>query len=87
MNIQEYADILNIEISLIYYPNQKNRWSAMFQNCEVMGDGVLIGTYGNGTTPLSAIGDFIENIKGKKIVFGAGTLKRREFVVPETLSV
>ena len=87
MNITDYADILNIEINVKYYPNQKNRWSASFHNAEMLEGSILISEYGNGSTPESAIEDYINIIKGKRLVFnaGGGLKYRREYDVPEGL--
>jgi hypothetical protein len=91
MNIQEYCDTLNIEIRLIYYPNQKGRWSASFYNCEFKdkaGSACLESTHGNGTTPQSAMYDFIKRIRGKLLVYCAMHKdKRMEFVVPDSLTL
>lgn len=86
MDIQEYADAINLELDLKYYPNQKGRWIASFSDTEVKGDGVLIGEYGNGASPVYAISDYIEKIAGKTIVVRANGDERREFVVPDSLT-
>ena len=85
MNIEDYADCINAEIVVRRYDNQNNRWMAEFNHCEVKGEGVLIGTYGNGTTPQEAIQAYVDQICGKTVVFEAGTDRRREFTVPMQL--
>jgi len=90
MNIQEYCDILNIEINLKYYPNQNGRWCANFDHCEfkdTASSRILASTYGNGFTPQAAIEDFLEQIRGKLMVINAtDENKSREYIVPDSLS-
>jgi len=83
MKLQEYCDTLNIEIRIIYYPNQDNRWSAAFNCCEVSEGSMLISQYGDGNSPDEAIREYINCIEGKKIVFNAGSDDSREYVVPK----
>ena len=85
MNIEDYADCINVEIVVRRYDNQNNRWIAEFDHCEVKGDGVLIGTHGNGSTPQEAVQAYIDQIRGKCIVLNAGSVRRREFIVPTNL--
>ena len=85
MNIEEYADILQKEIVIRRYPNQKNRYTASFDGCEVREGGMLSGTYGNSDSPTNAINDYVAKIKGKTIVFNAMTNDRVDYGVPETL--
>lgn len=90
MNIQEYADVLNLELGLTRYPNQNNRWVARFESCETKDgadDCMLTSTYGNGSDPSSAIGDYVDQIKGKLLVVNASSdALRREYLVPQTLT-
>ena len=85
MDIQEYADAINVEIHLKRYENQDNRWMAEFPDCELMEDGCLASAYGNGKTPDEAIRDYVNQIAGKRIAIGAYTDGRREFNVPASL--
>jgi len=88
MNIYDYADTLNLDICLTRYSNQDNRWSASFEHCETKDDSTsscLGETYGNGTSPNSAITDYITKIQGRLLVVNAAG-KRRGYVVPRTLT-
>jgi len=58
------------------------RWVASFQRCEVKGEGVLIGSYGNGNTPEEAIADYASKIRGEVLVVDAMTGSRREIPCP-----
>jgi hypothetical protein len=89
VNIEEYADVLNLDMEITRYPNQSNRYSASFSNCEIKedaGDGFLTSAYGNGTTPWLAIEDYVDKIRGKVLVINAGGPERRQYVVPKALS-
>jgi hypothetical protein len=83
MTFYEYADVLNVDIRVIRYHNQNDRWSARFQDCEVKDGAVLRTTSGEGKTPELAISDYIKQIRGKRIIFNAYTDNRREFTVPD----
>jgi len=86
MNIFEFADVIGAELELTRYSNQNGRWSAGFRGAEVKGDGVLIGSHGNGKTPEDAIVDYVDEICGKTLVFNAYSSRdRREFNVPQDL--
>ena len=61
--------------------------SAKFERCEIMVDGCLASSYGNGKTPVEAISNFIDQIAGKRIALNAGSDNRREFDVPLKLSL
>ena len=85
MNILEYADILNLQIVIRYYPNQKKRFCVSFENVEVKGDGVLIGQHGNGPSPKEAVDEYVRSIQGKIIVVNAYKNGRLEYEVPKDL--
>jgi hypothetical protein len=87
MNICEYADSLNIEICLRYYPNQGGRWCADFDSCEIVDGCILTSAHGNAQTPEEAIEEYLEQIRGKRIIFNAmDKEKRREYEVPKSLA-
>lgn len=88
MRLEDYLDILNVDFELRRYPNQKNRWTARFDNCEIKEGGCLRSGYGNGSSPDEAIADYVRELRGKLIVFNAMDEKRRrEYVVPEQLAI
>jgi hypothetical protein len=59
-----------------------NRFYAHFKGVEEMDGGVLIGAYGNGSTPNGAMWNYAQRISGKAVVKGAQTTTRREDMVP-----
>jgi len=59
-----------------------NRFYACFKHCEEKGDGVLIGTYGNGVTPDLAINEYVKMISLKTLVIDAYSDSRKEIKVP-----
>ena len=89
MNVEEYADILNLELRITRYPNQQNRYCASFEHCETKdhkGAAGLCSTHGNGITPALAVGDYVSKIRGRLLVVNAMSEKdRREYVVPKEL--
>jgi hypothetical protein len=90
MNIEEYADALNLQIKLTYYPNQNNRWCASFEYCEFKDSpesSMLVNYHGNGVSPYMAISNFVKMIKGKVLVHDGMGANRREYRVPETLTM
>ena len=58
------------------------RFTASFEGADEKGDGVLIGTYGNGNSHEEAIRDYAKKISSKTLVFGAYTPDRKEIRVP-----
>jgi len=83
MNIYDFADSLNKDIVLRRYANQKGRFTADFEHCEIMRGGCLAGTYENGSTAIEAINELTKKVSGNRIVFGAYTNERAEYNVPE----
>lgn len=86
VNVLDYCDILNIEIRIIYYPNQDGRWSASFVGCEIFEGASLLSAHGNAKTPHNAVADYLHQIRGKRIVLHAmERTMRREYDVPSEL--
>ena len=86
MNITDYAKIINAHIRVGYNAELHNGvWQARFEHCEVMQNGFLVGEWGSGRTPDSAIKNYAAAIAGKRIVFNAYD-DRREFIVPDDLT-
>jgi len=87
MKLTDYMDAINAQLEVTRYACQNERWTASFDDCEVKDSGCLASIYGTGTDPYSAIADYVRQIVGKKIVFGAmRSDARRELVVPEHLT-
>jgi len=59
-----------------------DRFYAHFKGVEVKGDGVLIGSFGNGRTPEEAISDYAREINLKTIIIDSMNKNRREIQVP-----
>lgn len=73
MKIENYADILNLNIVVTRHANQDNRYSASFANVEIKeapDSPTHIGAYGNGKTPNKAIKAYVDEIKGKWLLVG-----------------
>ena len=91
MNIEEYCDILNINIRITYYHNQNKRWSASFDGGEIKedaGSSILKSEYGTGKTPELAMIDYLFSVRGKVLVLNAmSETNRREYVIPVDLFV
>lgn len=89
MNIDEYADALNLQLEITRYPNQGHRWTARFEGCDTKDNneaGCLEGTYGNGHCPKSAISDYLDKIRGRVLVVDAmQPEKRRSYTVPKEI--
>lgn len=85
-NLIQFADIINESVS-IHSRHFSPRWYANFDYCETQeGDHLLKSECGNGETPMEALRDYAEKIRGKRLIFHA-TRKdmRREFIVPSDL--
>lgn len=88
LDIFDFADIICVDIKITRYANQNNRWTAKFERTEIRDNGVLRGVYGNGTSPRTAIEDYIKKIKGKLLVANAmSKTHRKEFGVPDNLYI
>lgn len=87
MKFYEYLDVLNLELEIRRYCNQDDRWFAQIKNCEVVQGGCLVGEYGSGKDALSAIQDYLNLIKGKRIAINATKDNRKEYDIPESLSL
>lgn len=87
MNIFEFADVIDKIIEVQRYPNQKGRWTAQFEGCEISDGRFLSSTYGEGWTPQEAIMAYVRAIRGKRLVFNATSkLMRQEFTAPEVFA-
>lgn len=90
MNIYEFADMIDRDLVITRFANQKNRFVCSFENTETKRfkeDGILSGTYGNGSSPSSAIKDYVNQLRDKLLVIDATSPSRKEFQVPKNLRV
>lgn len=85
MTIETYADAIGADLIIHRHHNQENRYTAIFENCEIKETIFLSGRLGNGANPYDAVNDYVEKIRGKRIVLNATRENRREFVVPSDL--
>lgn len=53
----------------------------MYQGAEIKDGSFLVGAYGTGVDFESACDDYLDKIRGKKLVFGATTNGRHEVMV------
>ena len=85
MTIGEFADFHGLEMLIQERRLPKGnptRYWAEFKGAEIMGDGVLIGEFGNGATHEEAIADYAKKISLKRIVIGVYRQERKEIEVP-----
>ncbi len=91
MTIGELADILELELIIRRYPNQQGRYCAKFEGAEIKEDkhsSILISVHGNAYSPLGAIDNYINDIRGKWMVINAASPdERREFSIPNSLTL
>jgi hypothetical protein len=85
VRLTEYCDVLNVELSITYYPNQGGRWTASIKGAEIKRGAGLTSEYGSGATPVQALTNYVEIIREETLVLDAYTPKRREFGVPKSL--
>lgn len=87
MKIEEFADIIDKQIIVRYYPNQGGRFSAEFEHSEIKEGAMLAGIFGNGQNPAEAISQYARKIRGARIIFNAMSPDYRvEYVVPKDLA-
>ena len=87
MNVTDYADVINGELNITNHHNQNKRWSADFDGAEIEQRGHLLTHYCNGNTPRGALENYLEEIRGKTIVFDAASGNRLEYLVPNNLTI
>lgn len=85
LEIEVYAEILNLELCLIYSTNRR-KWQADFKGCSILDGGMICSAIGEGVSPQDAIENFVKSIKGKKMGRHlTDPNKRQEFIVPTFL--
>lgn len=91
MKIEDYADVLNLELVIRRHPNQKNRYTARFDKCDTKNSAsshILCSVYGEGENPYHAIQDYAFLISGKVLVVSALNPEcRRSYEVPWALTL
>ena len=87
MTIYELADIMNTQIIITYFPNQKGRFIAELEHYHIKEGNIIKGEFGTGKNPQEAIEDFVNIIKGKCLVtITFDETMRKEFSVPMSLT-
>ena len=66
---------------LVIWKIEKNIICVRYEDCEVKGDGVLIGEFGRGSDFELACQDYLAKIRGKTLVFNAYGTTRKEVTV------
>lgn len=85
MKLGEFADVIGKDLLIRRYANQNNRFTCAFDGSEVKEGCFLRGGFGDGDTVEKAIADYVQQIRGKHLVFNAYTPKREDYEVPATL--
>jgi hypothetical protein len=84
MNIYELAEMQDLFLTISYRTRLKD-WYCNFEKYSVK-DGIMLkGVSGDGKTPDAALKNYIEKIKGQRLVYGVGS-EGREFNVPMSLT-
>jgi len=90
MTIEEFGDVMGVDLIIRRYANQQNRYMCQFEYAEVKkykGEPGLRGLYGTGKCASEAVQDYVTIIKGKWLVINAMTDRRKEFGVPDSLTL
>lgn len=88
LSIDEFADRHGLtmtvrERSPKYMRTEDCRFYASFDYCDTIGDGVLIGTFGNGATADAAIANYAKDISHERIMVKKPPIRERvEICVP-----
>ncbi len=97
INLIETKEILDFENEIGYKlevnerrinsisKSKLHRFHVSFKEGEVMKDGCLISSYGNGNTIDEALIDYATQVSCERVVFGAYTKNRREISFPKLI--
>ena len=84
-SIADFARFRQLHLTIT--EQSDNRWTASFDGIEVKEGPILRGVYGDGTTPLGAVSDYIRQIRGQPLVHNAYSKKRREFTAWQEMAL
>lgn len=85
MTIYDLADVLNVKVLWSRAPGSGS-CVCFLQDCMMMDKGAPTVVQGVGKTPYEAMSEYVNNIRGKRLVRHGATLgTSNEFLVPETL--
>lgn len=87
MTLSELADLLDTDLVITRHPNQKGRVTVALYSCEVKEGDMLAGKYGDATNIHYAVVDYVEKIRGQRLVYRAYSDRRMEVTVPANLTV
>lgn len=87
MTIEEFADAHDLTMKVIERDAASTdytgfRYIAHFVRCDVGGDGMLRGVFGNGHTPEGAIRSYVPQISEKMLVFNGNREDERRIKAP-----
>jgi hypothetical protein len=85
MSIADFAERHGLVMEIKERPEPLGspmRFYAHFEHCDVIGDGVLIGTFGDGATKQQAVEDYAKQISLKRIAINALKPQERRLSVP-----
>ena len=88
MTIEEFADIIGLDLEIVRYANQGNRYVVQFKDVDVKeteDDPTLRCVYGEGFCINDALADYVQKISGKWLVVDAVGGVRVKFSVPVML--
>lgn len=84
--IEDFADQHNLTMVVTERSSEQatknTKYFAHFEDCEVMRNNILVGSYGDGATPEDAIAAYAIEISEQQIAIGARTPARRNIQVP-----
>ncbi|TSC88875.1 MAG: hypothetical protein G01um10143_772 [Parcubacteria group bacterium Gr01-1014_3] len=83
MTIFELAEL--IDADLVVTKTDENGYYAKFEHGELTDGSILMSECGRGRSPNGAIREYIQKIRGQRLVIDAYKETRREFVIPVTL--
>lgn len=86
LTLAEFADLHGLTLKLTERSrnNPGSRWIAEFVGVEEMHNGMLRGTFGDGSTPTMAVVSYVTRITGCRLVKDATGPGRYEFDVPNS---
>lgn len=83
MTLEQFSDIIDRDLKITRYSNQKGRFCVRFEQGSVKEGSFLAYYSGNGDSYDSAARDYASKLKGQKLIIEGVT--RLEFNVPEDL--
>jgi hypothetical protein len=89
VTLESFADKYDLTLLVVERAQFRSfgiaRFYTHFKNTEIMDNGFLVSTTGEGDTPEEAIQDYARKIAGKRIAWKAYQRQRQEIQVPEKL--